>query len=186
MALLSIGCGSSKHIMNNVPPPATSETAVTKSVVQDTAELQPLISKLDTVIFDPLELGDDGILVPRTEEKSTASEETQSNLAIIPMDKAKVSTTIDTAEAEEEVEKPGYRVQIYASTQVELARNMERKAKEQFPLGVYLIYDPPNYKIRIGDCENRVEAEGLLMKAKELGYNDAWVVKDKVKSKVKA
>jgi len=136
----------------------------------------------DTVIFDPMELGDDGILVPRPQETQAAEQ-----LEPVPAEPDQISPADPEAVVEEweDIVRPGYRVQIFASSGVDAARMVEKEALELFPDGVYLSYDPPNYKIRVGNCLTRKEADILLRKAKSLRYRDAWVIRDNVVVKVR-
>jgi hypothetical protein len=42
------------------------------------------------------------------------------------------------------------------------------------------VFDPPVYKIRVGDFLTRVEANQRLGVISALGFADAWVVGDKI------
>ena len=156
--LIFSGCGSTK--------PDISEP------VQSTQEGASGSAEQDTTIFDPMELGDDGILVPRPEK---------------PVEEPKVAEPAPPPVEErwEIQERPGYRVQIYASNINQSARDVESKASLQFSEEVHLTYDPPMYKVRVGDCLSKDEADKLRQKAVSIGYKDAWVVRDKISVKVK-
>jgi len=133
----------------------------------------------DTVIFDPMEFVEDGIFTPPKEEDISG----QTSAKTTP---AATAVTAPSAEEQwEEATRPGFRIQLYATNSVDAARLKEKEAMEVFTEGVYLIYDSPNYKIRIGNCQTRGEAEALQKKAKQLGYKDAWVVRDNITVKVK-
>lgn len=60
----------------------------------------------------------------------------------------------------------GYRVQIFmeiGNEAIRHAESMKRKFTEAFPeLPVYLSYDQPYYRLRVGDFRNRVEAEKYM------------------------
>jgi hypothetical protein len=45
---------------------------------------------------------------------------------------------------------------------------------------VYVVYDAPVYKIRVGDFVNRYEANQRLPEFTEKGYRDAWIVPDRI------
>ncbi|MEA3310729.1 MAG: SPOR domain-containing protein [candidate division WOR-3 bacterium] len=75
---------------------------------------------------------------------------------------------------------PGYRVQIFASSTNEGANKVASEARFKFTERVYVEYDAPYYKVRIGDYKNRSDAEILREKAKNLGYGDAWIVQTEV------
>ncbi len=75
---------------------------------------------------------------------------------------------------------PGYRVQIFASNTNDGAEKIASDARFKFTERVYVEYDPPYYKVRIGDYQNRSDAEILREKAKNLGFADAWIVQTEV------
>jgi len=75
---------------------------------------------------------------------------------------------------------PGYRVQLI-STRSESESNMVKlDAMLTFQTHVYRIFDDPYYKIRIGDCLSRYEANELQETAVKKGFSEAWVVKTNV------
>ena len=41
---------------------------------------------------------------------------------------------------------------------------------------IYIIFELPNYKLRVGNFLNRKEAESFQKKIVRLGYRTAWVV----------
>jgi hypothetical protein len=78
----------------------------------------------------------------------------------------------------------GYRVQIFqesgnrSSTH---AREVMAGFSMKYPdVPVYLTWQAPNFKVRAGDFETRMEAEGFLNKIKR-NYPIAWVIRDKIK-----
>ena len=78
----------------------------------------------------------------------------------------------------------GYRIQIFeesgnrSSTR---AREVMAEFSTRYPeIGVYLTWQAPNFKVRVGDFGSRMEAEGFLHKIKST-YPIAWVIRDKIK-----
>ena len=78
----------------------------------------------------------------------------------------------------------GYRIQIFeesgnkSSTR---AREVMAEFSVKYPdIPVYLSWQAPNFKVRVGDFESRMEAEGFLNKIKR-SYPIAWVIRDKIK-----
>jgi hypothetical protein len=45
---------------------------------------------------------------------------------------------------------------------------------------IYLVFNAPYYKLMIGDFIKRADADIILTRLKEMGYNDAWVVRSRV------
>jgi len=74
----------------------------------------------------------------------------------------------------------GFRVQIFAGADEQSARMVEEEARGEFDARVYLSYDPPNYKVRLGDFSERNEADKIRQDAYRKGYRDAWVVPDQI------
>ena len=77
-------------------------------------------------------------------------------------------------------ELPGYRVQIFSSTDQEEAQAVRKNAILKFEDNVYVVFDNPYYKVRVGDCRSRYEADELQMSAEKKGYPDAWIVRTNV------
>ena len=71
----------------------------------------------------------------------------------------------------------GYRVQIFLSDDLREASRVMAEARERFEQEVYLEYDAPYYKVRVGDCATEWTGEELLRVARRLGYPDAWLVR---------
>ena len=80
-------------------------------------------------------------------------------------------------------EVQGYRVQLIATRDEEEARSVRRDALLSFDERVYLVYDNPYYKVRVGDCLSRYEADVLQEKAVQKSYAEAWVVRTTVSVK---
>jgi hypothetical protein len=80
-------------------------------------------------------------------------------------------------------QKPGYRVQLIASSLKEEAESVAELAKGLFTEKVYLEYVEPLYRIRIGDFVRKDEAEKIRDKALELGYKNAWIVESPIEMK---
>jgi hypothetical protein len=117
--------------------------------------------------FDPLSLNDDDIIIAANAVK-TPEEQT-------PVE--------NTEEQKVQRETTGYRVQILATKNIETASLFEQEASERFdPLGhqTYLVFEAPLYKIRLGDCKDRAEAEVLRDTAVEYGYRESFIVKCKI------
>ena len=149
--ILLAGCAPS-------PPPLPEEPPEpTRKVPQDES-------------FDPLSVEEEEVIVlPESKLKSPPE-------GTITAGAEKEGEPV--AGAAEEV--LGFRVQVFATDLEFEARTVEEKALIDFEESVYLVFDSPNYKIRVGDCRSRAEANKLRQRAVELGYRDAWVVQCKV------
>ncbi|HUI65245.1 MAG TPA: SPOR domain-containing protein [Bacteroidota bacterium] len=76
---------------------------------------------------------------------------------------------------------PGFRVQIFSSNDIDAAKAKKEEAEADFPSEyLYLQYDPPAYKLRVGNFLQRYEADRFAKLAVEKGFPDSWVVPEKV------
>ncbi len=74
----------------------------------------------------------------------------------------------------------GFRVQLVATRDEAVARRALQDAQVRFSENTYLLYDNPYYKLRIGDCHTRAEADSLQQHALERGFAGAWIVRSLV------
>jgi cell division septation protein DedD len=70
---------------------------------------------------------------------------------------------------------PGWRIQVFASSSMARADEFSRKARQRFTEAVYVEYDPPLYKVRVGDFLSKEDARHMANRAKAEGF-DAWIV----------
>jgi cell division septation protein DedD len=77
---------------------------------------------------------------------------------------------------------PGYRVQIFASSDRARAESAAADARQRFVEPVYIEFEAPLYKVRVGDCATRHEADTLKEKAGTQGYDGAWVAETPIQS----
>ncbi len=127
--------------------------------------------------FDPMSLHDDDISVQPGKNKPSSSRKTK----VKKSDQADSETVLK--------ERDGFRVQILATRSIETATMVKQQAEEQFkPYGykVYWQFEAPFYKIRVGDVIKRTDAENIRDLAKELGYDQAFPVRSKVKVSVRS
>jgi hypothetical protein len=104
-------------------------------------------------------------------EKKQAGEKGQRSLLEIPKDSLII---------EEEIVQ-GFRIQIFSSSGVDEVALMKEVAGRKFiDDSVYVVYDAPVYKVRVGDFLNRYEANQRLPEFVEKGYRDAWIVPDRI------
>jgi hypothetical protein len=132
--------------------------------------------KTDTVkqneSFNPISLGDYDIDLeqPVVDEKD-----------VVNIDDILQGDAQDTTGAADQV-VPGFRIQLVSTRDEEEARNIRRDALLTFSEKVYLSFDDPYYKVRIGDCLSRFEANDMQEMARSKGFFEAWVVRTNVRS----
>lgn len=75
---------------------------------------------------------------------------------------------------------PGYRVQIYFGGQRNKANEIKTEFLKKYPEeNAYLIYQQPNFKIRVGDFRDRLQAQEFYLKLLP-DFNTAFIVKDDI------
>ena len=130
--------------------------------------------------FDPLVLTDDNFVIePKFIDQNSGRE---ARPTIIDS----LQTVHPDSEQVKIVFVKGYRVQIGSFTNIEDANEIKRAAMLNFEdVNVYSIFEPPRYKIRVGDFERRRNAETFQDKAISLGFENAWIVPTVVEKKIK-
>jgi len=70
----------------------------------------------------------------------------------------------------------GYRIQVAISQNekdlIDIKEKLEVIVKEK----IYIKFELPNYKLRVGNFDSRKKAEAYRNKVIQLGYRSAWVV----------
>ncbi len=157
-ALIGIGCGSSEPVARK-PEPKPQEPP---KVVERKLPLKEYEATLNPSDFDQTVE-----VVQRTHE----SELQLQKQVEIPKD----STVL------EETVSQGFRIQIFSSSNIDDATDARLLAAGKLAQdSVYLLYDAPVYKVRVGDFISRYEANQRLPDIVEKGYRDAWVVPDRI------
>ena len=78
----------------------------------------------------------------------------------------------------------GYRVQVLATRYIERADSLAIIMKNTISDSVYVDFEAPNYKVRVGDFIDRDSAESLQQDLVQMGYNSAWVLRTRINSQV--
>lgn len=83
----------------------------------------------------------------------------------------------------------GFRVQVLTTTKLDSANFVKNLLQTLLNSSsfqsqkVYIIYEPPNYKVRVGDFERLQDASLMRKFLMENGFNYAWIVNDKIQKK---
>ena len=76
----------------------------------------------------------------------------------------------------------GYRVQVLATRYFERADSLAVIMKNTVSDSVYVDFEAPNYKVRIGDFIDRDSAESLQQDLVQMGYYSAWILRTRINS----
>jgi hypothetical protein len=123
----------------------------------------------------PLNLPADKTIVPR-EYPLPAAADSGGGIEILARHRS-------SQKKEQSVPTDAYRIQIYNSNTYGSAMREANVANEVFDGNVWLDYEVPYYKVRVGNFYSREEAEQYLPTVIEAGYPEAWVVRVNVNVK---
>ncbi len=146
----------------------------------DDAERVPDQSALsDPRGYDPLELESDRDVVParyprqgQIGNRTSGSETAQTGS--VPTSSQSGLTNLK--QPSDSLNHQTYRVQLFTAQTYGEARSATRVAEEIFDQPVYLDYEVPYFKVRVGNFADRNSAESYQQKVKAAGYPNAWVV----------
>ena len=80
---------------------------------------------------------------------------------------------------------PGFRIQVINSPDRKQVYAAKTKVYENFPdLKPYLLYQAPNYKLRVGDFKTQEEAEAALQDLQRLFPSGLYVIRDTIEIKL--
>jgi len=75
----------------------------------------------------------------------------------------------------------GYRVQVISTDDIDEANLVRSELYEKTTRKeVYIFFEPPFYKVKVGDFTSKSEAENLRFKLNQLGYFESKVVQETV------
>ncbi len=100
---------------------------------------------------------------------------TQENSLYAALHSASVTTTAQPETI------PGFRIQVILTQEIDQAMSIRDSLTNAFPDELlYVVYDAPTYKIRIGNYREKSHASSLLKQLNKMGFLDAWIVPDNV------
>jgi hypothetical protein len=127
--------------------------------------------------FDPLGFpGDDAVITGNTRAASSPLGSDSVSAAGQP-DRIAADSSAggDTQQMSQELEV--FRVQVFASKSFDEAQQFAANIKNLFPEGVFVEYQMPYYKVRVGEFITPEEGESFLDEVKQLGFKNAWLVR---------
>ena len=74
----------------------------------------------------------------------------------------------------------GFRVQVFATQDRGKADILQKELALKFKENIYIIFEAPNYKLRIGDFLDRDKAEILRKELAGSNYPSSWILRTKI------
>jgi hypothetical protein len=127
--------------------------------------------------YDPLELPQDKQIVPEKISQTgaitgTSPVSTSDTLDLDTTTMAYVTPPVELDTLNNQV----FRIQLFTSKLYSEAKHEVLVAEEIFDQPVYLDYEVPYFKVRVGNFASRVAAENYQQTARTAGYTNAWTV----------
>ncbi len=148
-----------------------------KAVQDNIISEQPQETNTSDRGFNPLELSGDTEIIP---VKFPAKGEIRGATEIITPDSLNADLTLsvinDVPNNFDTMNSQAFRVQIFTSKLYGDSRKAVKVAEEIFDRPVFVDYEVPYYKVRVGNFATRDEAEEYQLRTKAAGYSTAWVV----------
>ena len=74
----------------------------------------------------------------------------------------------------------GFRVQLLATRDRFSAEKFQSELEQIYNEKIYIIFEAPNYKVRIGNFIDRQSAEKMRKDFSNKGYPSAWIIRTKI------
>ena len=87
---------------------------------------------------------------------------------------------LDSIEQSKSEVNEGFRIQIFESSVASIARAEAKRFQNILGDTVYLDFETPLYKLRIGNFIDRNSAEKTISTINRLGAKDAWIIRTKI------
>jgi len=159
--VFSQACGSSTGTRYETENAVTDEeTADTLTIIQEDFDISPYRTRID---IEEINTETDGISDIWYQYESI-QEDSISGV------NGKIIGTVD-----------GYRVMVIVTDNMEEANSVRDDISSQISRReVYISFEPPFYKVKVGDFTNIAEANDLKFKLNQLGYTTAKVVQETI------
>ncbi len=79
----------------------------------------------------------------------------------------------------------GYRLQIFESSSVEETNRTLQKFERSLKDSVYMVFEAPLYKLRLGNFVTKKEAEKQKTNLNKKGYKNIWIVRSRIEQSSK-
>ena len=84
--------------------------------------------------------------------------------------------TVDSAQVIIE----GFRVQVLATGDRGKAENLKNDLSLKYTHNIYVVFEAPNYKVRMGNFIDRKHAESFRQSLVNSGYPSAWIIRTRI------
>ena len=79
----------------------------------------------------------------------------------------------------------GYRVQVLATKQLAKAEKLQKDLSSILNQKIYIVFEAPNYKVRVGNFIDRNKAENFRKNIVKKGYSSSWIIRTRIEPQIK-
>tara|TARA_B100000965_G_C19033558_1_gene516369 strand:- start:138 stop:557 length:420 start_codon:yes stop_codon:yes gene_type:complete len=78
----------------------------------------------------------------------------------------------------------GFRIQILATNQLSKAEMLQKDLSDILNKKIYIVFEAPNYKVRVGNFIDRSKAENFRQNIIKKGYPSSWIIRTRIEPKI--
>ena len=78
----------------------------------------------------------------------------------------------------------GFRVQVLATSSRENADRLRDELSIEYGEDIYIVFEAPNYKVRIGNFIDRRLAEKFRLELINKGYPSSWIIRTRIEPNI--
>ena len=78
----------------------------------------------------------------------------------------------------------GFRVQVLATSSRENADRLRDELAIEYGKDIYIVFEAPNYKVRIGNFIDRRQAENSRLELIKKGYLSSWIIRTRIEPNI--
>ena len=78
----------------------------------------------------------------------------------------------------------GFRVQVLATSSQKNADRLRDELAIEYGKDIYIVFEAPNYKVRIGNFIDRRLAEKLRLELINKGYPSSWIIRTRIEPNI--
>ena len=78
----------------------------------------------------------------------------------------------------------GFRVQVLATKQLAKAEQLQKDLSSILNQKIYIVFEAPNYKVRVGNFIHRSKAEDFRQYIIKEGYQSSWIIRTRIEPRI--
>ena len=78
----------------------------------------------------------------------------------------------------------GFRVQVLATSSQENADRLRDELAIEYGKDIYIVFEAPNYKVRVGNFIDRRLVEKLRLELINKGYPSSWIIRTRIEPNI--